>query len=427
MNIRPIVIGLFLVLLGLIIYKGFDRTFSQDGYKESGINKRGKLEVVVLDAGHGGFDHGCSGRLSEEKQISLSIIKKLEAKIKAAYPDLKVVLTRDKDIFIALDERAKVANINKADLFLSVHCNYYKKNDVFGTETFVRRNPTSPAYGSVSQTAATINRELKYERDILKYNKEKINEVRNNVELNIKHSTLFAGLIEKNFQKEASRFSRGVKHANFYVLKNTWMPSVLVEAGFLSNVDEEKYLSSDYGQKTIVNSIFLAFSDYKDKLESQKVEEIDAILDSVVVKKDDGITVDVKNNLEAFDVNPRDTVKTVVTIKEEKPKAEPKVEQPKNIEKIDAIIPDDKVNFRVQLIVKSAKDDIKQGVWTEVPGIEVIPVGSVYKYMTKRLDTYAASLTLKEKMKEKGFSDAFIVAFKGDDKISLATALKTTE
>ena len=422
MNIKPLLLFLFIVLVGLIVYKGFDKTFSKEGYKYSAINSKGKLQVVVIDAGHGGFDNGCQGKVSYEKNVNLELAKLLKKKITEEYPDVKIIMTRDKDIFIPLDERALIANKAKADLFIALHCNYYTKDDVVGTETFVRRSPASPKYSSTEETYATIKREMNYENEFKKFNTETIREVTSNLEQNIQHSLLFANMVEKNFINKSRRISRGVKHANFYVLRNTWMPSVLIEAGFLSNDGEEKYLSSDYGKNSLVESIMTAFGDYKKQLESDKAIEMQEAIkgnasEEMVAKTLELETEKIEKE-EKIDKSIKDDIAKEVII-DVHPDEKPSPTSTK--------VDDQKLLFKVQLCALSKQPEKDKGMWAKVPGLTEEQSGTVYKYFTKGVLTYAESIQLKDEMKSVGFSSAFVVAYKGSQKIDLATALKLSK
>lgn len=179
---------------------------------------------VVIDAGHGGRDQGASGRKIQEKDLTLKIAKRAGKYIRRRTRGVDVILTRDRDEFISLNERANFANFCDADLFISIHANS-ARGYADGTETFVwnkRHNPWS----------------LKMAR-----------------------------LIQKEYTQRAKRKNRGVKKANFAVLRNTQMPAVLTEVGFLSNAQEEKFLKSRRGRKKIAYCIYRAVKEYLKDLE----------------------------------------------------------------------------------------------------------------------------------------------------------------
>ena len=218
----------------------------------------GGIKTVVIDAGHGGKDPGARGRISREKDI---------------VPEVRVVLTSASDKFVDLDERSNIANRRKADLFISIHCNSLPKNKVSpaGTETFVMGLHKSDENLEVAKREnAVILLEKDYEDKYKGFNPNSplaYIMLANRQNAYIASSLNFAGKIERQFKKHADRSSRGVKQAGFMVLWQTAMPSVLVEAGFLSHAQEEKYLNSEEGQDQIAESIFRAFKQYKEEVE----------------------------------------------------------------------------------------------------------------------------------------------------------------
>lgn len=230
-----------------------------------------KLKTVVIDAGHGGQDYGCNGKNSYEKNVALSIALKLGAQIQEKYPDVKVIYTRKTDVFIELYERAAIANRNNADLFICIHCNANPSTSPYGTETYVM---------GLHKTEANLN-VAKRENDVIlmeddyaqHYDGFDPNNPASHIIFSLNQhaymdqSILFASKVEDYFKEEAKRSSRGVKQAGFLVLWKTAMPSVLIETGFLTNTNEEKFLASADGQDKIANCILKAFSDYKTIME----------------------------------------------------------------------------------------------------------------------------------------------------------------
>lgn len=218
------------------------------------------IRTVVIDAGHGGKDPGTSGSNSKEKDISLSVVIKLEQLLKSQYPNLKVILTRRTDEFIELDERANIANKNKADLFISVHCNANDNKVVCGSETYVMGlHKEEDNVKMIMNENASILLEKDYEKKYDGFDPHSVDSyilfsmVQNAY---LKQSLHFATKVEKNMITYTQRKSRGVKQAGFLVLWKTTMPSVLIEIGFLSNKNEEKYLQSQEGKNAIAKSIF---------------------------------------------------------------------------------------------------------------------------------------------------------------------------
>ncbi|MCU0342056.1 MAG: N-acetylmuramoyl-L-alanine amidase [Spirosomaceae bacterium] len=233
----------------------------------------GSINVIVIDAGHGGKDPGARGKIAREKDIVLNIALELARKIKTDMPEIKVVLTRASDKFVELHERSNIANRRKADLFISIHCNSIPKGkkSPSGTETFVMGLHKSDENLDVAKREnSVILQEKNYEEKYKGFNPNSplaYIMLANRQNAYMASSLDFAGKIERQFKNHADRTSRGVKQAGFMVLWQTAMPAVLVEAGFLSHAEEEKYLASDEGQDEIAESIFRAFKQYKTAVE----------------------------------------------------------------------------------------------------------------------------------------------------------------
>jgi len=240
-----------------------------------------EVKTVVIDAGHGGHDPGCSGAHSREKHIALAISKKLAQLMQERMPGLRVILTRDKDVFIPLQERAAIANRNNADMFISIHCNYMPGSSATrGSETYVMGLHTADENLEVAKREnAAILHEDNYQQTYGGYDP---NSPEGHIMLSmfqnafLDQSILLANKVEKRFA-EAERKSRGVKQAGFLVLRETAMPSILIEAGFLSSRREEAYLKTAVGQEVIANAILEAFVEYKYEIEGGQITTAPAL------------------------------------------------------------------------------------------------------------------------------------------------------
>ena len=231
-----------------------------------------RVDTIVIDAGHGGHDPGTHGVKALEKNITLSIALKVGNYIKQNVPGVKVIYTRTDDRYIALDERANIANKNKADLFISIHANALSRPEVHGTETYVMGPHKADGNMEVAKRENAVilldsNHEERYEgfdpntpESYILFSLAQSAYQESSVKL--------ADLIENQFKERVGRRSLGVKQAGFWVLWRTSMPSVLVEVGYLTNPNEEKYLSGDTGQDLIASGIYRAFKDYKNQIES---------------------------------------------------------------------------------------------------------------------------------------------------------------
>ena len=247
-NIKPIVVILFLFFCTTI--------FSQSKNKF----------VIILDAGHGGKDPGNSYHGFVEKEIALKTALKLEKYLKKE-SDIEVVHTRKTDVFIDLVDRPKKANHMDANLFVSIHCNSVNNPIPFGTETFVMGLTRSKGNLEIAkQENSVILLEKNYKQTYKGFdpkNPETLIGLKILQEDYLDRSIQLASKIESNFKNKVNRKSRGIKQTPLWVLDAAYMPSVLIELGFLSNKSEGKYLNSDSGQENMAQAIASAIISYK--------------------------------------------------------------------------------------------------------------------------------------------------------------------
>ncbi len=233
--------------------------------------KNWKLDVIVIDPGHGGKDPGASGvKGTKEKDITLAIGKDLKKALKGKLPKVKVVMTRDDDEFVELDKRGEIANTAGGKLFVSIHCNSmpHKPNSANGLETyFLRPGRTDEAIRIASQENAAVKYENDYEKKYQTYDEDNIILTTMAHGAYVKYSEQLAQLIEDNVSSTASVSDNGVNQAGFYVLVGASMPAVLIETGYLSNRKEERYLRSANGQNAIARGIANAISKFKTEYE----------------------------------------------------------------------------------------------------------------------------------------------------------------
>jgi N-acetylmuramoyl-L-alanine amidase len=225
--------------------------------------------VVVIDPGHGGKDPGAVSKGIQEKDVVLGIGLKLGRYISDSYPDVKVVFTRNTDVFVPLIDRSRIANKNKADLFISLHANTCGTPSLRGTETFCLGIARLKENLDVAKKENSV---IKLEDDYsVTYEGFDPDSNISNImfemaqEAYLDQSLSFADDIQHQFKSRLEGSNRGVKQAGFLVLRLSAMPSVLVETGFVSNQAEASYLKSDDGQYIIANSIFNAFRKFKTK------------------------------------------------------------------------------------------------------------------------------------------------------------------
>jgi N-acetylmuramoyl-L-alanine amidase len=236
--------------------------------------------TVVLDAGHGGNDAGAVGAFSKEKNINLKYTLELGDLIKKNHPDVKVIYTRNKDVFVNLNERARIANRAKADLFISIHTNASKNKSANGMETFtlgVSRSKENMEVAMLENSVILL--EDDYEK---KYEGFDPNSTDSYIMFEfmkdqyMDRSISCADLIQQNMINASKRNNRGVRQAGFLVLRATTMPSILIELGFISNKEEEKFLNNSDNQTKICKAIYQAFADYKHNIDKKngKAEDV---------------------------------------------------------------------------------------------------------------------------------------------------------
>jgi N-acetylmuramoyl-L-alanine amidase len=357
------------------------------------------LTKVVIDAGHGGKDPGALGRRSQEKNITLQIALKLGELIREGCRNVKVYYTRDKDEFIELHQRAGLANRVKADLFISIHCNSNPSHTFRGAETYIMGLHKSEANLAIAkQENASILMETDYTAT---YNGFDPNSDESYIVFSLyqdafmEQSRNFATIVQDEMKNRGGLNDRGVRQAGFLVLYKTTMPSVLVETGFLSNAEEEKFLLTSSGQDYIASAIFKAFKKFKEKMEG---------------------TEEVKE-------------KEVVAVNKDKPA----IIQPKkdNVIKIDKRLVQNStvalVAFRVQVAISAKDIGIKAKQFEGLQDIKIYKHQGLYKYTTGDESSLEAAIKLQEEVQRKGFKDAFVVAFQGDERITIAQAKKLIE
>jgi N-acetylmuramoyl-L-alanine amidase len=234
------------------------------------------VQTIVIDAGHGGHDGGNIGTGTSklvEKDIALNVSLQLGKYIEDNLEDVNVVYTRKKDEFIKLVNRAKVANVSQADLFISIHCNAAENTDARGTETFTMGlHRTQKNLEVAKRENSVILLEDDYEANYDGFDPNSpeayiIFSMFQNAYL--ERSLNLASKVENQFEKRVQRKSRGVKQAGFLVLYQTSMPSVLVEIGFLTNKSDENFLNTEQGQTYMASAIYRAVKEYKFELEGK--------------------------------------------------------------------------------------------------------------------------------------------------------------
>lgn len=339
--------------------------------------KRSLLRTVVIDAGHGGHDPGAIGRKAKEKNINLSIALKLGNLIQRNFRDVRVIYTRDKDNFVELFRRAEIANENKADLFICIHCNANANKSLHGTETYVMGLHKSQANLNIAKLEnAAILLESDYQAV---YDGFDPNSDESYIAFslyqnaNLEQSSDFAALIQDQMKERVGMNDRGVRQAGFIVLYRTTMPSVLVETGYLSNSSEENFLVSDKGQEYIASAVYRAFKAYKQKIDNPGL-----------IRENEPVSV------------PRENV----TAQESAQKGSVGV------------------SYRVQIAVSSTEIPDDASRLAGFRNVKMYRHGGLYKYTVGDESTLGGANRLLGEVKRKGIKDAFVVIFRDGERIS---------
>jgi N-acetylmuramoyl-L-alanine amidase len=340
--------------------------------------------VVVLDAGHGGHDPGNVQNGYFEKNIALAIVLKLGAELEKN-KDIKVIYTRKSDKFVNLFVRGEIANKAKADLFISVHCDSFSGN-AYGAHTFVlglHRNQTN--FNVAKKENSVIYLEEGYRDNYASYD---INSPESTIGLTIMQeefldqSVHLARLIQQNVKNKLKRRDRGVKQAGFIVLHQTFMPSVLVETGYLSNKSEGAYLNSKKGQSEFGKALADAVLNYKSQL-SSNLSSIEA-----------------SNFVAAPEPTATNTNPSAIS---------------------------SDIYFRIQIAASPKVIDLKSYNFKGLRLLYKLKDGRVYRYFYGKTAHYSTAKELLQKAKNKGYSSAFISAFKGDALYPLSKALESLD
>jgi N-acetylmuramoyl-L-alanine amidase len=339
------------------------------------------IKTIVIDAGHGGKDPGCHGGHAQEKHVCLSIALRLGKLIKEKYPSINVIYTRDKDVFVELDERAKIANKNNADLFICIHANAASPS-AYGAETYVLGLHKTEAQKTIAEREnSTIYLEEDKGAKYKDFDMTPDAIIARQLQLSVflGQSINFATKLQKEF-KQIGRYDRGVKQAGFLVLYKTTMPSVLIETGFLTNPKEEQFLADTNSQQKMANSMFAAFESYKNELEG---------IDATVVKKPTNDSL--PNNI------------------------------PNGMKKNGEII------FKVQIETSETKVAVTDARFKGYNVFEYYQNG-LFKYTVGEFkQDYNKANEYKNEMRKAGFQHAFVVAFMNGERINLEKAIKLAE
>ena len=347
----------------------------------------------MIDAGHGGHGPGAVGKVSREKNINLKVALKLGNLISQNNKDVKVVYTRSKDVFIPLMRRAEIANNAKADLFISIHTNSVARNNTAkGTSTWTLGLSKSSANLAVAQRENAV---ILYESDYkTRYAGFNPNSAESYIifefmqDRYMEQSVHLASLVQKQFKNRCKRSDRGVHQAEFLVLKETAMPSILVELGFISNPEEERYLNTETGSTNMANGIYHAFLNYKREHE----------------------------------IRLTGSSQTIIPVEQESTMPQPVAHDSTKQESTKGVDNDGDIVFKIQLLASTVPIKAGDRQFKGLNNVDYYKEKGLYKYTYGASGNYNKVLQTQRSLKDK-FNGAFIVAFKNDKKINVNEAI----
>lgn len=357
---------------------------------------------VALDAGHGDHDYGAIYHGHIEKKIALAVVLKV-GKILEKNPNIDVIYTRKTDVFIGLIERANIANKADANIFVSIHCNANKNTAADGCETYVMGlNKNASNLEAAKRENEVISLEKDYKQKYEGFdpnNPETMIGMTLMQEEYLDNSIALAGNIQNAFIDELGKKSRGVKQAPFMVLHKAYMPRVLIEMGFISNPAEGAKLDSEDGQNEIAQSIANAIVSYKK-------EYFGSGDGDAIIKPSQKMAVD--KQITVIDTP-------------SKPKSVLKINEPK--EDMDSETTSGTV-FKVQVSASSKKLELSSSNFNGLKNISMSSDNNFYKYMYGNTSSYEEAKKLLQEAKSKGYTSAFLIAFKNGKRIDVKDALK---
>ena len=373
-----------------------------------------KSFTLVIDPGHGGHDAGAIGAFSKEKNINLNVALAFGRFVENNCSNVKVIYTRKTDVFIPLHQRADIANRNKADLFVSIHTNALPKGArATGLETYtLGMHRASDNFDVAKRENSVILIEKDYKQHYEGFDpssSESYIMFEFLQDKNMAQSVELAKMVQKRTCAAAARPNKGVKQAGFLVLRETSMPSCLIELGFISTPSEEQFLNSDEGVANMGRGIYQAFCDY-------------------LSKYDKSFTVPFKPELsrQELDEKPQPAVEETREERKEETKEERKTapaEKPANQEEKQKVNQDEAPVFKVQILTSNVK--LKSGS-RQLKGQEDADFykdGNIYKYTVGAATNYNEIYRLRKQLLSK-FPEAFIIAFKNGQRMDVQQAIR---
>ena len=382
-----------------------------------------KKFTLVIDAGHGGHDTGALGAFSKEKDINLSVALNFGQYVEKNCPDVKVIYTRKTDVFIPLYTRADIANRNKADLFISIHTNALPRGRIArGMETYtlgMHRAATNLDVAKRENSVILIETDYKQRYEGFDPNSsESYIMFEFMQDKNMAQSVELARFVQKRTCASANRPDKGVKQAGFLVLRETSMPSCLIELGFITTSDEEEMLNSSKGIDRLGFGIYQAFLDYKKAYNTNvtvpyRADQSEEVNIPTVVPQEN------KNKKQEKTKKQEQSEKPVaaVPVKVQEEPAVPALEGEVAEEPADS-----NLVFKVQIMASTSRQNISK---SKLNGQEVqyYEEGGFFKYTVGASADYDEIVKVRKLMLDQ-FPEAFIIAFKGSQKVNIQAAIR---
>ncbi len=385
--------------------------------------------TLVIDPGHGGKDVGAVGAISNEKNINLTIALVFGKLVESNLSDVNVIYTRKTDVFIPLKERADIANKAKADLFISVHTNSVPptKTPPQGFQVYtLGMHRAKDNLDVAMRENSVISLEKGYEKTYEGFDPRSSEsyimfEILQSA--NMEKSVELAKLIQRSVCSKASRNDKGVHQAGFLVLRETSMPSCLIELGFITHEEEEQFLNSPRGINLMARGIYEAFVEYKNRYDGKV---------TIPYRPSKNNQLPVENVLDRLSTNSQKPVAQV-----EFPKKINIVRQPRPIQKITTKTKVYKQNdqdtleegfsdiplFKIQIFAVNRELTLDNELFKGYTNVSVETEGTLNKYMIGANEDYNEIMRLKEEIKP-DFPQAFIVAFKNGNRMNVGDAIK---
>ena len=412
--------------------------------------------IVVLDAGHGGHDPGNLGNGYLEKNIALNIVLNV-GKILAENQDIEVIYTRDDDTFVDLFVRGEIANKANADLFVSVHCDSHTSN-AHGAGTFVLGlHANKQNFEIAKKENSVIYLEDNYETRYAEYD---INSPESVIGLTIMQeefldqSILLAKMMQDNFSVDLKRTNRKVKQAGFIVLHQTFMPSVLVETGFLTNAEEGAYLNSKKGQSEMAKAIAKAILDYRKNIAlgvqstTQTPDPVVTVPDPKTPKEETVVEAPQEVPVVVKEPTKEEVVKEVV--KDSTPVTPPVVVSETPTEEVTKTVNEmvkepsteigaqptpttaekpttaakSEIVFKVQILASSKNLELRSEDFRGLNTLSKEPYKNLFRYMYGNTDSYEQAKLLKSNADVKGYTSSYIVVYKDGVRVPLKEVIK---